>query len=257
MSSYSVFADESALEKIIPKSLNVFSSAIVMLVIGAFLLFVSLVVQTPTDIFSTGLWYDQQVALVFDSTFTWFNAISAHLPREVSVEGSAVGIMIWLTQIVSAIHLARTGGWLKNEDVSKRIGLVSLIVRAWKRKIKAEEVNWAKVNGTIWLIFIILFDTYTDTVWKTTIGAGFWFTLKTFSISLFINTFLSEWGLVEGFRTSLMGLILVKRNWREAVQDYKKEGGSEPQGNRQQNNNKHQQNTRQDRGEQVFHIPGA
>lgn len=179
--------------------------------LGAFL--VVLLRILPVDLFSTALWYDNlNINKVWSADASGFFLRLGNVGdgRVISHEALAMSIFLALTQILLAILFAAAGGWLKNESESSS-SVFTVVQRAFTNTpgYGWRDLNWQKINYALALIFLILFDTITDTLWKTGAAPGFGVFIRNFALSFIVNNVFSEWGLFIGMALFFSGLTLL------------------------------------------------
>lgn len=203
------------------------AAMLVIFLASGMIFFAALFYATPTDLFSTSLWYDSNVPnLVFSETSGLFARLRRSLPVDVSLEATVFSVILWLAQMIFGIKAALAGTWVNGR--AKDISLFTFIYRFTKGEIRSEDVNWDKVNNFTIMFILSIFDTFTDTEWKAGTATGHMG--KMFVLSYLYNNMGSEWALVEGFKLAYSaGASLLNKRGNSKPNSY--QGNSNPNNN--------------------------
>jgi hypothetical protein len=200
------------------------SNYIMMFGIGAAMLFLSLRYIFPNDLFTSALFFDglglQQVfsspAAIFSEGGFWED-----LP-DLTTEAFAFAASLALTQVYLGYKAATARGSLGDTlkgYLSKNTG-----------KIETEYVGWFLAY-----VFIALFDTWTDTEYRSFYGSQGMY-LKALLVSFFFYNLFSEWAIVQGSKLVLnYGFVLKHSLFKGTKLDsggvpQQKNGGGQKQG---------------------------
>lgn len=173
---------------------------IVLIIVGLIAFLLSFTRVVPNDIFTSALFFDSlDLQPVFSQPATMFaeGGIWASLP-DVSEEAFVFAASLLVIQVLVGYKASTIGGYTNK---SQNVGALLINAATGKEKIGRTSFNWAKVGWISFYWAISMFDTYTDTAYRSDLFASGVFTALI--TSFFYYNLASEWMLMVGAKTTI------------------------------------------------------